>query len=399
MIGLVRAGTAGWLSWSPRNRLDLLVGVFAVFVLLSTVGHNWFPNNPLNARLRLVLDVMGTYLYMRANLANERSLEFFSRGLAMILVPFALFLLAEAKTGLNPYRVVGVQVIYSQVRDGRIRASGPFGTPILAGTVGAISIPLLMPIWKTRRREAIAGLGASLVIVYSSASSGPIATAAIGLVATAFWRWRQYLKPALVGTCILLLVLNFIKNRPIWYLMALMDFVGGSTGWHRAVLMDMAAQHFGEWWLFGSDYTRHWMPYGLAEVPEHCDLTNYYIHLGVTGGLGVVISLLAIQLMSFRVLGRKISELRQAGNPNEFAFWCLGSALFAHAVTFLSISYFDQIYVFFWGLIGGLTGFVARDLTNETPSLGEESGEDSPTDAVAGNSLIWGRGEARRNLD
>ena len=98
------------------------------------------------------------------------------------------------------------------------------------------------------------------------------------------------------------------------------------------------------------------MPYGLAAVPEHCDLTNYYIHLGVTSGLPLALCLLMIQWKSFKMLGNGLK--RTAGTPDEYWYWCLASAFFAHGVTFLSISYFDQMYVFFWVLVGGMTGFL-----------------------------------------
>lgn len=391
MVGLIRAVAKGWASWSPNNRLDLLMAVFVGVVLLSTVGHSWQPYNPLVVRLRLVLDVMGTYLYMRAYLAEKDSLHQFSRSLVLVLIPFAFFLFAEKQSGLNSYAAVGAGNMISMVRDGKIRAQGPFGTPILTGTVGATAIPLILPLWRTKRRLAIAGIVASLVVVYASASSGPIGTVAVGLAAVAFWKWRQYLKPALVGVCVMLVILHFIKERPIWYLMAIMDFVGGSTGWHRAYLIDMAVKFMGEWWLWGSDYTRHWMPYGLVAVPEHCDLTNYYIHLGVTGGLSVVFVLLAIIWKSFRLLGARIVSLRQVNNPDEFWLWCVGSALFAHAVTFLSISYFDQIYVFFWGLIGGLTGFVAA---TEAASEEQEEVEEVPAVPMITSYPDWGKGQA-----
>jgi hypothetical protein len=45
-------------------------------------------------------------------------------------------------------------------------------------------------------------------------------------------------------------------------------------------------------------------------------------------------------------------------NREKFRLWCLASALAAHAVTFLSISYFDQMHVFYWVLIGGMSGFI-----------------------------------------
>jgi hypothetical protein len=353
LIGLIRAATNGWLSWSARNRLDLLLAIFAIIALCSTLGHQWQTPNPLIVRLRLVLDVMGAYLYMRAYLADADALHGFSRSLAIIMIPFAIFLLIEKKSGINPYAKIGSVNSESMVRDGKTRAQGPFGTPILTGTVGAVAIPLLIPLWRNQRRIAMAGLMSSFIVVYATASSGPIGTALLGLAAVALWKWRQHLKPLLIGLCTCLIVLHLIKERPIWYLMALMDLVGGSTGWHRAYLIDMALQHLNEWWWCGTDYTRHWMPYGLVAVPEHCDLTNYYIHLGVIGGLPLALTLLAIQMKSFRLMGR-----RMAYCADEFWIWCLGSALFSHMVTFLTISYFDQIYVFYWGLLGGLTGFI-----------------------------------------
>lgn len=359
ITGLIRAGANGWLKWSPRNSMDFLVAMFAGFALLSTLGHAWHPYNPLIVRLRLVMDVGGSYLYARAYLVERGVFERFAVGLAMVLVPFALIMLVEKMSGTNPYRWIGAQNAISMVRDGKIRAQGPFGTPILAGTVGASAIPLLLPLWRTRRKMALLGLGASLLVIITTASSGPIATAMVAVGGLCFWRWRQYLKAVVTTTVIALVVGHFIKERPIWYLMALMDFVGGSTGWHRAYLIDMAVRHLGEWWLVGSDYTRHWMPYGLVSVPEHCDLTNYYIQLGVTGGLPLTISLLMIQRRAFKSIGETCRETSDNDSPAVFRFWCLGVALFAHAVTFLSISYFDQMYVFFWMLIGGLTGFLA----------------------------------------
>jgi hypothetical protein len=358
LSGLLRGGVKGWLAWSPRNPLDLLVAAFAAIALASTAGHAWEPYNPLIIRLRLVLDVVGTYLYMRAYLSDHESMERLAAGLAIILMPFAFLLLAEKQSGLNPYAAIGAGNLHSLVRDGGFRAQGPFGTPILAGTVGAVAMPLLIPLLNTRRRLAISGLVAAGVVVYASASSGPISTAAIGLGVVYFWRWKQHLRSVLTVLCIGLIILHFVKERPIWYLMALMDLVGGSTGWHRAYLIDMAVKHLGEWWLIGTDYTRHWMPYGLEAVPEHCDLTNYYIQLGVTSGLSLVACLIAIQWKSFRLISSRMRDLQESDTTQQYALWCLGAVLSAHAITFLSISYFDQIYVFFWGLLGGLTGFL-----------------------------------------
>jgi hypothetical protein len=392
LTGLMRAGTKGWIGWTSRNPLDVLVVIFAVVAIISTLGHEWHPYNPLLERMRLVMDVGGAYLYGRAYLNDHETLERLGIGLAIVLVPFAFLMFLERMTGINPYSLIGAQNVVSLVRGGSIRAQGPFGTPILSGTVGASSIPILVYLFGQRRRIAIAGLVASLVVIITSGSSGPIGTMMIGLGATTFWRWRSHLKTVVITTVISLIVLHFIKNRPIWYLMALMDFVGGSTGWHRAYLIDSAVEHIGEWWLIGCDFTRHWMPYGLEAVPEHCDITNYYIKLGVTGGLPLVFCLLAIQWKSFRMIGKTSREIGESDSKVEFGLWCVGAALFAHGITFLSISYFDQMYVFFWILIGGLTGFLNLDGISST-SEEKENTEWQPTPSP-GYAPEWGRGQA-----
>jgi hypothetical protein len=65
------------------------------------------------------------------------------------------------------------------------------------------------------------------------------------------------------------------------------------------------------------------------------------------------------------MISKRMIELEHQNTASQHALWCLGAVFFAHAITFLSISYFDQIYVFFWGLLGGLTGFL-------TPSEAEQ---------------------------
>jgi hypothetical protein len=273
----------------------------------------------------------------------------------------------ERITGNNPYRLLGGQSLVTIVRDGRIRAQGSFGTPILAGTVAATALPILVSIWRDNKNLALSAMIAALVIIFSTSSSGPIGTMMVAVAVMCVWKWRSRVGVGLVWLVVALIVLHFIKNRPVWYLMALMDFVGGSTGWHRAYLIDMALQHLDEWWAFGTDFTRHWMPYGLANDPNNCDITNYYIQLGITGGLGLTGALLAIQWRSFRLLGHEIMRSPYTGkseNREKFRLWCLASALVAHAVTFLSISYFDQMHVFYWVLIGGMSGFIGLEEKN-----------------------------------
>ncbi|MEM1082942.1 MAG: hypothetical protein AAGI48_02385 [Verrucomicrobiota bacterium] len=376
IIGLMRAMTCGQFRWSTSNPLDVLVAIWAGVALFSFVGHSGGTHNPLIFRCGLVLNVVGAYLYTRAYLHSDESLELFSMGLMITIVPFALLMALEQATGKNPYSFVGARLTESLVREGTVRATGPFGTPILSGTMGAATIPFMVILRQYSKRMGNIGIIAALVIVISSGSSGPIATTGIACIAMFCWRFRHYGRLIIWGGIGAVMFMQLFRERPIWYLMAVMDFVGGSTGWHRAKLIDSAYENLGEWWLLGTDYTRDWMPYGLPMVPEHCDLTNYYIHLGVIGGLPLMFCLIAVLWKSVRMLITEISESMDDESPRGFMLWCVTSAIIAHAITFLSISYFDQIYVFFWVLIGALPAFLTA--WQENDEVEEIEGEEDP---------------------
>jgi len=392
LLGLLRALRNGWFSLSARESRDRLMLVFAAIAIGSTLGHTWEYDNPLTVRVRLVFDVLGAFVYAKAYLPDNQSLVRMASVLAISLVPFVFMMAIERQTGRNPYVFIGATKTYTLIREGGFRPQGPFGTPILAGTAGASAVPLMILLWRENRRLGLIGLTAALSIVVLSASSGPIGTTAIGLAAIAGWRFRQYLRPILWSVFAFLFVINFVRERPVWHLMSLIDFVGGSTGWHRAYLIDMAVKHLGEWWFIGTDFTRHWMPYALANVPNHCDITNYYLFLGVMGGLPLLLCLVAVIWKTFSLVFRTIGEIGGAGTPEEFRLWCFGAALLGHAVTFLSISYFDQMSFFFWLLIGGAAGFVKDAIPEENEN---EPAEAAP-DPRAGWVGEWAPGLYRR---
>ena len=386
VAGLLRAAGSRWFVFDPRKEaLDRWMIIFVCVALISGFGHNYQMSNPYIYRCGLVLNVLGTYLYARAYLFRGVVLQQLVTGLLIVLIPFALLMLMEKVTGRNSYAGVGVQFAESLVRDGKIRAMGPFGTPILAGTVGACAVPLFFSQMLAHPRIAVAGIISCLIITFSSASSGPISTILLGLIAISLWPLRSSIRKIQIGTVLGLIILHFIKERPIWYLMALMDFVGGSTGWHRAYLIDVGMKRMGEWWLCGTDETGHWMPYSLpTPIPGifKADLTNYYLNLGVIGGLPLMFCLFALQWNSFKRIGSRIVEMRVLGDNREFSLWCVGAALFAHSVTFLSISYFDQMYVFFWIIVGSLPAILSK-LPAEKESAIYDSSENCEEPAIS----------------
>jgi hypothetical protein len=351
LAGLIRALSKGQCRLSSHP-LDVLMLAWACWTVLSTLGHNPPDCNPLTIRLALASDLFGAYLYTRSYLRDYGDFLRFSKCLAIVLIPLALFMFAEQVTGRNLYDVVGG--FAPEVRSGRVRAHGSFGHAILAGTAGATSLPLVLLLRRKQPRLAKAGVVACGLIVMCSGSSTPIASLFFSLGALALWRWRRNIR--LIRNCVIagLFALHIVMNAPVWYLLAKIDLVGGSTGWHRAELIDQALKRLGEWWLIGTDVTRHWMPTGVPWSTYQTDITNYYLWMGVIGGLPLMLLFIAILIKVFQLLGREIRARRRMGDPAEFGLWCIGSALFAHSLLFLTIAYFDQSYVLLCFLIGAV---------------------------------------------
>jgi hypothetical protein len=379
LTGLLRAAASGKLVWSVRHPLDRLLAFWACWAILSSFGHVAKENyNPLTVHMSLAFDYLGTYLYVRAYLRDQEDIIRFSKCLAVLLLPLALCLLFEKMTGQNLYAVIGAEIQEAWVREGRVRASGPFGISILTGTVGGTCCPLMLLLLRQRPRLAVAGAAACALIVFSSASSGPYMSIIAGLAGVALWRWRSYMRQIRLSVILSIIALALVMKAPVWYLVARIDIAGGSTSWHRAELINQAVGHLGEWWLVGTDYTRHWMPYGIQWSKDHVDITNHYVHIGVRGGLLLVLIFVGILFKSFQFLGRTMRIMRLTRDPAEFMLWCVGASLFAHCVSFMGVPYFDQSYVLLFFVIGAIPA-LTMDPVHNIAQFTATSLRDSPS--------------------
>jgi hypothetical protein len=363
VVGLIRAVFSGNLVWSRRNPLDLIVAVWAGIAIISSLAHESEELNPWVFRMGLVFNVAGTYLCARAYIRDLEAFATFAKCLMPVLVLLAFFMMLEKATGRNPYALLGASEI-ATVRDGHVRAGGPFGHPILAGTAGASSLAIVLSLWRRKRPWAVAGAVACGLITFSSASSGPVMTLAFTLVALGFWRWRTKMRQIRWAVLILLICLHMVMKVPVWYLLGRIDITGSSTGFHRAELINSAIVHLNEWWFLGTDHTRHWMATGVSWSQNHTDITNHYLQMGVLGGLPLMFSFIAILVKAFQLLGRRMAELRRAHNTAEFVIWCVGATLFAHSMTFLSVAYFDQNTVLFCLAVGVVPALCIRNSAN-----------------------------------
>jgi hypothetical protein len=140
----------------------------------------------------------------------------------------------------------------------------------------------------------------------------------------------------------------------VWYILARIDLTGSSTGWHRAALIDSAFKHLDEWWLGGTDYTRHWMPTGVEWSGDHTDITNYYLKLGVLGGLPLMLLFMGVLASGFTSISRAFRSNEALTADKQFLLWTLGAVLFGHAATMVSVSYFDQSIVFLYLILASI---------------------------------------------
>jgi hypothetical protein len=144
------------------------------------------------------------------------------------------------------------------------------------------------------------------------------------------------------------IALELVMRDPAYYIIARLDVIGGSTGWHRAALIDAAVQHIGEWWLGGTDYTRHWMPTGVSWNANHTDITNHYLKMGVLGGLPLMLLFIAMLAKAFAFVGSALKHPAVTTHERRFLTWALGCGLFGQAATCISVSYFDQSVTFLY---------------------------------------------------
>lgn len=358
LIGLGRALIGGNFSFSLSSTQDKAFLGFAVVALAVSVFPREDIPSPIKQNLGLIFNVVGTYLYGRAYLIGPNLAERFALTLICVITPLSLFLSLEQQTSKNAYSALGSRHDYAMTREGRNRAQGPFKHPILAGTVGAACLPFAISLWKRKRKTAILGIAASTMIAVASASSGPLAAACAGLLALYIWKYRKRIGLIQKVALAMIIGMHITSTRGVWYLMAHMDLAGGSTGYHRAKLIDNAMAEIDRWWLKGTDYTRNWMFSGVSWSDRHTDITNYYLHLAVIGGLGLLFCLVWILMSAYRSAGKALKEVDYEVSFESFALWCTGSALFVHVTSFLSVSYFDQMYVLFYMNIALIPGLV-----------------------------------------
>lgn len=314
-------------------------------------------------RLGWSFDSLGTYFGCRMLLRQPSDSLHAVRYLAWCAVFAAAGMLSEWFTGHNPFALLGGVPDVPWIRDGHLRCRGAFAHPILAGSFGATIVPIFVAMWfaiPRWRRIAAVGAASGAAIAVTSASSGAIVSAIAGLVAFALWPLRRHARAIRWGLLLGLTVVHVAREKPVWHLIGRAAELFGGEGYQRYRLIDAFVEHWGEWWMLGTSSTEHW---GWMLW----DTTNQYVDEGVTGGVLKLAAFVALIVLAYRAVGiAGTARGRPAQRrPRDQRMWCWGlrSALTAHCVAFISVSYWGQMQIIFFlllALIGAERSFVTR---------------------------------------
>ncbi len=353
------------------NSIDRLIITFAVayaiiyYLLRKETG-------AFIASMGFVYNAVGLYFIFRSIVHDEDDYYLIFKMLAWVMVPLAISMIVEKTTQRNLFSIFGGVPEYTLIREGKLRCQGAFLHPILAGTFGATSIPFFIALWVRgagQKLTAVLGFISATIIAVASASSGPVMVYATVILGLFMWKLRDSMRMVRWVLLFMIVTLHLVMKAPVWALIGKIGSVIGGTGWHRVALIDAAVEHFNEWWLLGTDYTRHWMPTGVTWSEKHTDITNYFIAIGIDGGLLSLILFVAILVYCFKTIGARLKEIDPAEFPKKFAVWCLGVSLFSHIVAFTSVSYFDQIIVFWYLLLAMIAGLAFKRTISKDPRV------------------------------
>lgn len=370
IVGLLRLAVRGEKIAGGFNLMDKLMVLWACWLLFASFFHEWAPGSGPIYTCGVLLNTIGFYFMIRSFCLDPDELVDVLAALCLILAPVAVFMFIEQALHWNVFSIFGGVPESPLLRNGRFRAQGPFNHAILAGTVGAACFPFAVAIWNRNRMAAIIGAISCLVMVFASASSGPIMSTGFAVLALCLWKCRPLVRFMQIAAVLVYLLLELVMNRPAYFLISRIDLTGASSAWHRSYLIQQTMRHLDEWWLFGTDRTVHWMPNQGRISDIQTDITNQYIAFGVAGGVVSVGLLIVMIWLTFRSVGR-ISARTEVSAQHQFVFWCMGSSLFALVASGVSVSYFGQSLFFFWFPIAAMGSFC---MLGSSPSLADGDG-------------------------
>jgi hypothetical protein len=307
-----------------------------------------------------LVDFLGGYFLLRFLIQDESDIYRALKCLACLSLILAAGMIMEQIQLKNYFAQFAGVVRGPDIREGKIRSQGVFQHAIPAGTVGATWIPLFFLLWRNGKSKifAMLGLAGATIMTYTSQSSTPLLAFAASFLGLGCWFIRDNMRKVRWAIVLAILVLAMVMKAPLWFLIAHIDLTGGSSGYHRAELIDQFIRHFGDWWLIGVKDTSQW---GF----DLWDVQNQFVNVGESGGLLAFCFFIALVTHAFVRIGNARKAI--AGNKDqEWLVWFLGCALFSNVLAFIGVNYYDQSKMSWFLILSFICAATAPMLKNDS---------------------------------
>jgi hypothetical protein len=359
------------------NAIDCSVVLWSLAeFLISSI--QWMEAQAVIKNIGDLVVSLGCYLAVRFLIIDRQTVLRTFRVLAAIMIVQGVCMIGEQITHENLFSAFGANS--PAIRDGRVRSEGAAGT-LYGGTLAAVSIPFFLWLWHEDRSGTTAaiGLAGATSMAFTSFASTAWMAYAAALVSISFWPLRRQMRLIRWGGMASLVGLHLVMNGPVWSLLEKIDVTGGSSSYHRYMLIDNCIRHFTDWWLVGYKYYSDW---GF----DMWDLCNQFVVAALTGGLLGLVLFVMIYAKSFSAIGMA-RKLVSGDRWQEWPLWCLGSALFANLVASFGINYVGQLLVCF---------YIALSCTAIITSRGDIGAMEAATDE---NRSLITRGTGCESID
>lgn len=370
LFGLLRLVIRSEFRLTRLNTIDKTIILWGIYSIISYTLLRMDFDAFINRIGSIAINALGVYFLFRYYLKDLTDIDRVIKILVIISVILAFFMLIEQVTGRNMFSVFGLPE-YTPLRSDRLRSQGPFMSPITAGIFGATLMPLFVSLWwadKTTKKLAIIGFISASLITLTSSSSGPLLAYFAGLVGLFMWPYRMHMRKIRWGILFSLISLHMIMKADVWFLLGRISILQGSTGYHRAKLLDSFISNFSGWWLLGTQSTYDW---GY----QMFDVVIQYVSEGVQGGLLKLVLFIAIISLCFRSIGLMVKSCDNSSMQKRY--WAFGSSLFVHVVGFFGITYFDQInlgWYFLLAMISVQSSLYQKALDGRINDLNQDAG-------------------------
>jgi len=320
------------ITW---NKFDKLLFVWAIVGAAAFIAQQ-LTISAVIYESGILFDIVGLYYLFRQRIRSWNDIVPILKLFAVCAVLLAPLTAVEWTTGRNPFILLGT--VRTVLREGRFRCQSSFPHSIMFGVFWANLVPIFIALTAANRWKSIYWLSvaAAVFMVIATRSSTPYGTLILNLIFLSIFSLRRYGRYIALGLCGLTVALHIVMRAPVWHLLARINIVGGSTGWHRYQTINETIKHFSEWALVGTRSILHW------GAGMH-DITNQYCLEAIRGGLITLILFVLLLIMAVRTTGRY--SLQNVTSDKQWLAWGICVSIIGHCVSFIGVTYFGQIHM------------------------------------------------------